>query len=165
MKAIIKEDMITKLSVTAGVEIGALPKGIGLERLRWTGSELVDLMDLTEMWVRYKNGQFELHAIEVDNSQLVEVTYPRRKALVVEDGIIRALTEQEIADRLAERAAKQAELQNLKEKLEGLALSLTYDDIDDMVETNFADHTAQQRGFLKNIAYVALYFAKREARG
>jgi len=65
MKANLKEDIIIMLTENGKVEIGTLPKNVGLERLRFNGKSVVDLFDLNEIWVRYVNGTFELHAIEV----------------------------------------------------------------------------------------------------
>jgi hypothetical protein len=98
MKAIIKEDIIVNITERGNVEIGTLPKGVGVERLRWDGNKLVDLADLNEFWVRSTGGSFELHAVKVPNSQLVLMTYANRNNLILENSIIRIKTSQELQD-------------------------------------------------------------------
>ena len=108
MKALLNEDVIIKINSFDGIEIGKLPLGVGLERLRWDGSKIIDLADLSEIWVRNKNGSWELHCIQVDNSQLVEMTYADRKKLILNGGSIRLKTEQEIEDERIARLLKVA---------------------------------------------------------
>ena len=164
MKAILNRDMIVKLSISEGVEIGSIPKGVGLERLRWTGRELVDLMNLTAMWVKRIGSTFELHAVAVPGSQKVTMLYTERKRLIDDGGIYRVLTQEEWDALKAAEAADTLDTSNLKQKMIALAESLTYADIDSKVETIFGTLTAAQKTFLKDLAYVALYFSKREAR-
>jgi len=97
MKAQILEDRI--ISTGSGIEIGRLPKGAGLERLRWDGEKIIDLLNLSAIWVRQIGSAFELHAVQVYDSQLVQMTYPDRKHLTDDNGVIRLLTEQERIDR------------------------------------------------------------------
>ena len=101
MKAILKEDMIVKISNSPdAIEIGDLVPEAGLERLRFDGTRVTDLMELSEMWVRYLGGRcFELHAVEVPDSQFVKMGYRDRKYLINEAGVIRVLTEEETAER------------------------------------------------------------------
>lgn len=96
MKAIIKEDIIIRITEKGDTEIGVLPKSIDLSILRFDGNKVVSLLDLNQIWVRFKNNQFELHAIEVINSQLVNMTYQDRKKLIYENKIIRVKTSEEI---------------------------------------------------------------------
>jgi len=96
LKALIEEDIIVKLDSQNGIEIGNLPVGVGLERLRWNGFAIVDLADLSEIWVRLKNNVFELHCIQVVGSVLVSMTYADRYKLILNDGIIRLKTAEEI---------------------------------------------------------------------
>ena len=81
-RAIIKDDRIVKLTVNRyiGVDIGTLPKGVGLERLRWTGEELIDLYDLDTIYVNPIN--LTLHATHLDNTQPVKMKYKDRNKLV-----------------------------------------------------------------------------------
>ena len=96
MLAFLNNDMIVRVSSTGDTEIGVLPKGVGLERLRFDGESIVDLVDLSKIHVRCINGFFELHIVPVAGSQLVAMTYADRKHLVVDGaGIIRATTTEE----------------------------------------------------------------------
>jgi len=99
MKAVLKEDMIIHVSERGDSEIGAIPrkkKRVGLERLRWTGKAIVDLADLSEIWVRpLGSGFFELHAVDVPGAQPVAMTYADRKKLVMDQGVVRLKTAQE----------------------------------------------------------------------
>ena len=94
MKVILDQDRIINFS-DAGIEIGTIPLGIDIRRLRWTGASLIDLNDLTEIWVEYKGGAFILHAIEVPGSQLVTMTYANRKDLKLDVNTIRLKTSDE----------------------------------------------------------------------
>jgi len=89
-------DRINKINVSDGIEIGSIPKDVGLERVRWDGKKLVDLFKLSKMWVEYKNGIFLLHCIQVPHSQLVEMQYKDRKKLWNDNGIYKIKTEKEI---------------------------------------------------------------------
>ena len=82
MRVLIRNyDIINKINVPDGVEIGSIPKGVGLERVRWNGNELIDLFDLTDIWVEFINGTFILHCIKVPHSQLIKMNYADRKKL------------------------------------------------------------------------------------
>lgn len=96
MKAVVDQDIIVNLTDLGDTEIGTLPNGVGLERLRWDGTKIVDLADLTEMWVKNNSGSFELHCVCVPDSQLVQMTYSDRKNLVSNNGTIRLKTQEEI---------------------------------------------------------------------
>src|SRR5690606_5183917 len=69
-------------------------------RLRYDGKGLVDLQGLDSFWVRYiPPASFELHAIEVQGSQVVKMIYADRGRLIWDAGTIRLLTDQEVNDR------------------------------------------------------------------
>jgi hypothetical protein len=51
MKASLDRDIITSISRHAGTEIGRIPPGVGLERMRFDGKQLVDLATLGEIWM------------------------------------------------------------------------------------------------------------------
>ena len=106
MKALIKEDVIIKLDSINGIEIGDIPRGVGFERLRWDGSKVVDLADLTEFWVRIINNIFELHCIPVVNSHPVTMSYADRDKLIINGGSIRLKTPEEIENERVERLVK-----------------------------------------------------------
>lgn len=101
MNAILDTDIIVGWAVgQEGTEVGQPPKGVGLERLRFDGRLILDLMDLSEMWVEpVSGGGFVLHALEVPGSQLVKMSYADRRNLVMESGVIRVLTAAEIQAR------------------------------------------------------------------
>jgi hypothetical protein len=94
-KAVVEEDIIIVVG-HGNTEIGELPKGVGLERLRWDGSQIIDLANLSEIWVRSVGQSFELHCIEVANSILVSMTYGDRKNLTTNGSVIRLKTEEEL---------------------------------------------------------------------
>jgi len=102
MRAILKEDRIIKIALSGGTEIDNIPadkRSVGLDRLRWTGDKIADIADLPEVWIRQVSGAFEFHAVEVDGSQKVTMTYATdRKNLVMENGVIRVKQANEIAD-------------------------------------------------------------------
>lgn len=96
MRAILKDDIIIRVTQRGDVEIGSIPDGVGFERLRFDGSNLIDLSDLNEIWVRHIGGGFELHAISVYGAQLIQMTWADRNRLMVDDGTIRLKTAIEI---------------------------------------------------------------------
>jgi len=95
MKATLREDII--MAVGRGdTEIGCMPPGVGIERLRWDGERLVDLAEVLTIHVRHLSGShFELHAVPVTHSQPVTMSWADRKRLTVTDGVIRLKTETE----------------------------------------------------------------------
>ena len=98
MKALLKDDTIVK-PLNDGVDIGPVPKGVGLERLRFDGHRTVDLIDLDKIWVRFRKGRFELHVVPLEDCQLVSMRYGDRKNLVVDvNGTIKVRNEQEQDD-------------------------------------------------------------------
>jgi len=99
MKAYVSDDIIVHITERGDTEIGRIPvdkRKVGLDRLRWDGTNIVDLMDCPEIWVRYNGYAFDLHAIEVPNSQKVGMSYKDRDRLVVDEGTIRLKTEGEV---------------------------------------------------------------------
>lgn len=112
MLAIVEEDVIVKLVISGGVEIGTIPKDVGLERLRFTGETVVDLATLSTIWVRQEGfGSFSFHAIPVYNSQPVSMTWADRKRVKVSSsGIVLVQTDEEVVQELT--------LLNTKRRLE-----------------------------------------------
>lgn len=94
-QAVVDGDIIIRLN-GGTTNIGPIPKGVGLERLRFDGEKVVDLMTLSEMWVQNKGGVFILHVIPLIGCQLVKMTYADRRRLINDGGAFRLLTEQEI---------------------------------------------------------------------
>lgn len=121
MKATIDKDIIVVLG-RGDVDIpDDFPRGVGLERLRWTGEAVVDLADLSEFWVEpLKDGAYRLHAIEVPGSYLVSMAYADRKRLAFNPHP-RVLTQEEIDSLRQEKAIKAAkeELSKLFKKQVG----------------------------------------------
>lgn len=111
MKAFLDNDIIINITEHGDTEIGSLPVGIGMERLRFDGEKVVDLADLNEFWVVPVGRGFELHCIEVPNSQLVQMNYADRKYLKNNENTIRLKTIQEIN---AENIQIKAELAKTK---------------------------------------------------
>lgn len=111
MRALLNNDVIVSLVMneTDGTEIGDLPKGVGVERLRFNGSGVVDLASLTAFWI--EEGNFALHCVRVSNSQYFEMSYVDRKRLVWEDSGFRLKTLEEII--IEEQAAKIQKLKNI----------------------------------------------------
>ncbi|MBU2539164.1 MAG: hypothetical protein KKH22_12080 [Proteobacteria bacterium] len=107
MKAHLIEDIIHAVG-TGDTEIGALPPGVGVERLRWDGATLIDLAAVTQIHVRHISGtHFELHAVAVAGSRPVAMTWADRRNLVVVDGLIRLKTAEELyADYVADYNGK-----------------------------------------------------------
>jgi len=161
MKAIVNKDIIVHITERGDTEIGRLPRGIGLERLRWDGSKVVDLADLDKIWVEHKNGAFILHAIEVPGSQLVKMTYKDRKRLTIEDGKIRLLTAEEMAAKQAEEKGKAADLRNLKYDFEQMTKNMDYSKLDKHIDNAFFNLTSAQKASLKWLYKTVLYLAKK----
>ena len=93
-------DIINKINVPDGVEIGSIPKGVGLERVRWDGQKLIDLFMLHSIWVEYINGAFILHCIEVPKSQSVTMEYKDRKKLWNDNGVYSIKTNEQAQNEL-----------------------------------------------------------------
>lgn len=104
MKATLDQDIIAALHA-GDTEIGELPPGVGIERLRWDGARLVDLDSLAGIWVEVVNGTYRLHAVAVPGAVLVPMTYRQRKMLMLNGGSPRLKT---IAEATAEAEAEQA---------------------------------------------------------
>lgn len=97
MRAEIHQDIIVSVAPHGGVEIGDLPPGVGLERLRWDGKRVVDLADREEIWVKHIHPDiFELHAVTVPGARLVRMRYSDRHRLTVDAGGIRLKTAEEM---------------------------------------------------------------------
>ena len=81
--AVLREDVILRLTRKGeAMDIGPLPRGVGLERLRFDGDVAVDLADLEELHVRHLGGDlFELHAVPVPGSQKIAMKYVDRDRL------------------------------------------------------------------------------------
>ena len=100
MRAILhNHDMIARVcGPDEGVEVGDKPAGVGLERLRFDGSQLVDIATLSEFYVVRRDGSWELHAIEVPGSQLVQMSHKQKWRLVNDGGTYRLKTDDELLE-------------------------------------------------------------------
>lgn len=113
-KAVVREDFIINITERGNIEIGNLPKNVGLERLRWDGEKIIDLATIDQMWVRPIGIGFELHAIKVSDSYLVDMTWQDKNNLTINNGVVRLKTAQEIQD---EKIARHN--QEIKDRLRG----------------------------------------------
>lgn len=96
MMALLRDDIIVAVG-SGDTEIGPLPPGVGVERLRWDGMQLIDLAEATEIQVLHLAGDhFELHAVPVPGSQPVAMTWSGRRNLTMVDGVIRLKTPEEL---------------------------------------------------------------------
>jgi hypothetical protein len=136
-------DMIARLTAdpNQGVEAGPLPRGVGLERLRFDGSQLVDIATLSELHVVRRDGDWELHAVPVPGSQPVTMSHKQKWRLVNDGGTYRLKTDAEI---LAEaREAKCDEIGAHRNRLIARGMSYTFPDTGRtaLVQTrNLVDH-------------------------
>jgi hypothetical protein len=89
-------DIINTINAPDGIEVGSIPKGVGLERMRWDGHQLIDLFTLPQIWVEQKNGAFTLHCIKVPDSQLITMKDQDRKKLWSDNGVYKIKTLAEI---------------------------------------------------------------------
>ena len=114
MRAILEQDIIRNVVLEGGVDVG--PKlNAPLDRLRYDGLQLVDLATMSAIWVEPIGKYFQLHAVQVPNSQLVAMQYRERVYLTRDpDGTIRLTTQQERDD--MERIAA---VRLLKDQLHG----------------------------------------------
>ena len=107
MQAIVDRDIIVAIGRGPVRIPDDYPRDVGWERLRWDGKRIIDLATCSALWVEHTQaGVFVLHAVEVPNSVLVEMTYADRKNLYLNSGTIHIKTAQQIADELL---AKQTE--------------------------------------------------------
>jgi len=121
LKASLIEDIIIQLTMDRGeVEVGNIPSGVSLERLRWAGGRLIDLMTLHTIYVRVReNNHFELHAIPLKGTHLVHMSYrDRRRLRVGPDGVPFIANVDMIAGEVKEEKRKAAEIK-LRKRLGG----------------------------------------------
>jgi len=84
----------------SGLDLRLPKSAVGdLERIRFDGEKLVDITNLTEFYVTHTKGIFELHVRnDIDESQLIEMTFFDKNRLIVEGETIRLRTTQEIEE-------------------------------------------------------------------
>ena len=83
-RAILRDDVIIKITCDEklGVEIGKIPKGVGVPRLRFDGKKLIDLFSLQEFYINRETKQ--LHVIKLPNCDIVTMEYKDRKNLIID---------------------------------------------------------------------------------
>jgi hypothetical protein len=149
--------------MTRGVEVGQIPGKIGVDRMRWNGSALIDLNDLTEIHIRRVNGVWFLHSIPVPGSQPITMTWAERKRLVEDPpGTFRILDQTEWDQKQLDEDADQTDNRSLKTELTALIQTTSFADLETKVDNIFADHSPAQRTFLLQMARVVLFLAKKE---
>lgn len=169
MRVLLNEDILVR-PWKGGVNVGPVPRGVGWERLRFDHriGKVVDLMNLSEIYVRYKDGNFELHAVPVAGSQPVSMRYYERHKLRLQSvGVTKTiilLSDAEYTIEQANRASSMSDNRQLKQRLTELVENLNYDQIPVHVENVFGSLTTDQKTTLKAMLYVLLYLAKKEIR-
>ena len=170
MRAVLKDDIIINIIPKGETEIGKLPKAVGLERLRFDGEKIIDLAELNTFWVVAKSSTFfELHCIEVPNSQQISMIYSERKRLYLDNGIIRLRAEQEYLDFLIQKDTIVQENKTLKDNVITFAQNVTDDKIDAYLQNVFTYSTQQERdlklaGLLKKIIKVLTFIIRKHIR-
>jgi len=91
MQATIDRDLITVLGRGPVTIPDDYPRDVGLERLRWNGTSIIDLATMNGFWVEHKNGMFVLHCKDMPNTTFIEMAYAARKLLYF-DGAIKVRT-------------------------------------------------------------------------
>jgi len=119
LKAILDRDIIIGWR-DSGIEVGTPPSGVGLERLRWDGEQIVDLADLSTIHISRVNGVYELHCVAVSGSQPVYMGYVDRKNLISDGGVYRVLNASELLGK-----AKVEKKQDIKRLFDRDSLTLT----------------------------------------
>jgi len=171
MKAVLDGDIIVAKS-PAGVEIGPIPSDVDLMRLRYDASipSVVDLMDLTTIYVEHREGGFILHAVpsHSDTGKVytpIVMSYTDRKNLIQEnDGSIRLLTAQEIADRDQAVLDDVQDNRNLRSQARDLVVNLTYQDVLNHIDNVFGGLSTEQKASLKKLYCAVLYLAKKAVK-
>lgn len=165
MRAIIDNfDHISKLTQTGGVDVGPVPGGVGLDRLRWTGSALVDLIDLSTIHVRRANGRWWFHAIAVPGSQPVSMHWAQRKRIINDAGTFRILSDAEWDARIQAEQTDRTDNKALKVQLTQLVKNTSYADLENKIDQIFSNLSGPQQTFLLQLSRVVLYLAKKEIR-
>lgn len=169
MRAILKDDIIIKLvdpKSDHGVEVGDLPPGasMDLNRIRWNGTVLVDLMTFDEIYVRRTNNVWSLHSIEVERSQLVTMEYWQKKYLIEDAGIYRIPTVEEIVEKKEAKKAYSLDNRRLRVELKEMVQDLTFDKIDIHIDNVFGSLDPAQKNSLKKLYKVVLLLGKQQIR-
>lgn len=159
-------DLVVRYSLKTGIDAGDMPgKHVGLERIRHVEGKLIDIATLDELYVRYENGVFHLHAIPVKGSVLVSMTYADRKRLTINSsGDIELMTPAE--KEVEEQATKDKLIDNkaLRGDIKDFILGITRADVINHIDNVFSALNANQRASLKKLYCVVLFLAKDRIR-
>lgn len=169
MRAILKDDIIIRLVDSKsdhGVEVGDLPLGspLDLNRIRWNGTVLVDLMTFDEIYIRRTNNVWSLHSIEVQGSQLVTMEFWQKKWLIDDAGTYRILTVQEVIDKKEARKEFTLDNRRLRVELKEMVQDLTFNKIDTHIDSVFGNLDTAQKNSLKKLYKVVLALGKKQLR-
>lgn len=159
MKANLDKDRIINFHRDGDVEVN-IPRGVGLERIRVVAGQVIDLADLTEIWVENVQGAWILHAASYPGCQLVTMTLADKKNLMNDSGTYRVKTQQEIDDEEQEEINEQTDNQELKQNLKTLVENLKFGKIDQHIENTFGQLNSSQKASLKTLYKSVLYLAK-----
>lgn len=102
MRGILNKDVIVQIT-PSGKELGPKPYGSSLESLRYNGKKIVDLGNLTGMWIEKKRDGFVLHCMNVGNCQYVKMLYNQKHLLIDDNGTYRLKTKDEIQSEKKEK--------------------------------------------------------------
>ena len=143
--------------------MGQLPRGIGLDRLRFDGEKLVDLASLSQFWVRpFGSNSFEFHVAEVEGSQLVNMAYHEKDRLRYDGQTITLLTQEGIESEQQVQLANRLEFQSLKSNMKEFIIDLSYAEVLAHIDNVFGALTDTQKASLKKLYCTVLYLAKRQ---
>lgn len=115
MKAIINKGRLLSLTLSDdGVEVGNIPKGVGLERLYWDGETLFDLYKLSSFWV---DKDRNLYPDKDFGRQLVYMNYNERKNLTKDKDNMWVIKSEEEKQKQINEIRKQRKIIQAKRKL------------------------------------------------
>lgn len=163
MRAIVEGDIIRSFVLNGGIEVGDSPgKTAGIERLRYDGNKIVDMADVDGMWVEYRNGGFVLHAVSNCGGQFISMRYSDRKRLTLDtDGTIRLLSQAEYDQKVLDEGLEQIENVTLISEIKTFVKNLSFNKIDNHIETVFGGLSNDQKDSLKKLYKAVLILAKR----
>jgi hypothetical protein len=150
-----------------GIDIGSIPQGVGLERLRFHPQtrKVIDLETLDEMYVEFKDGMFVLHCFPMEGTQKVTMRYLDRERLIMEpNGLIRLFTPQEWSQKREDYLDDIIDSKNLRQEAKSMVEDLTYIKIDNHIENVFGGLSSDQKESLKKLYKSVLYLAKKQIK-
>ena len=168
MRAFLHRDIIVRRDMR-GINLGPVPKGVPIERLRYDYRirTVVNLDDLDEIYVEFKNGVFILHCIPIPekDTQKVAMTYADRHRLIMEpNGMIRLLTIQEWEDQQKAYFEDVDDSVLLRQQVKSFVEDLTFADINQHIDNVFGSLNAVQKTSLKRLYKAVLYLSKKAIR-